>query len=181
MISTPIESVVRIFVALVFVCVSIVSTAQDQPVPEYVMVNEFPDSVASFSLTTPEGNVTTFGEMLRSYRGKKVVIDIWASWCRDCIIGLPALDDLKKKTGESSVVYVMLSVDKDVDKWKSAIARFNIAGPHFLAAGGWKNPLASYIVLDWVPRYLIMDETGKVVMPKAIVASDPALRRILLP
>ena len=31
----------------------------------------------------------TFEKILNKYKGKIVVIDVWASWCSDCIKGLP--------------------------------------------------------------------------------------------
>jgi len=170
----------RILFLYLFIFSTAYSFAQDQPVPDYLTTQPFPDSVGSVSLLNLEGNRMSFGDMLESYRGKKVLVDIWASWCRDCIVGLPKLDELKKKTADKDVVYIFLSVD-DVDlKWRNAIFRFGIKGEHYRVEGGWKTPLSKYIVLDWVPRYLVLDETGQVIMPKAIVADDKALKDKLL-
>jgi thiol-disulfide isomerase/thioredoxin len=163
------------------VLVSFVTTtfSQNDPVPDYVTIQDFPDSVKSLNLQALDGKGITFGELLKSHQGKKILIDIWGSWCRDCIIGYPKLDELRRLIGEKHVAYIFLSTDKDPQKWKNAIEKFNIRGEHYLLDGGWKTPLSSYIALDWVPRYLVLDEKGKVIMPKAIVADDVSLKSAL--
>ena len=35
------------------------------------------------------GKKVSFDEVVSQYKGKKVLIDVWASWCKDCIVGLP--------------------------------------------------------------------------------------------
>jgi hypothetical protein len=70
-----------------FFFAAVVALAQDAPAPEYLTKQDFPDSVKSLGLQTLEGRKVTFGQMLETYKGKKIVIDIWGSWCRDCIVG----------------------------------------------------------------------------------------------
>jgi thiol-disulfide isomerase/thioredoxin len=170
------------FLSLNFSLLAFVSLCfgQNQPVPEYVAKQNFPDSVATVSMVTLEGTRMKFSDMLKFFRGKKIVIDIWASWCKDCIVGLPKLEELRKKTSSDKVVYVFLSVDDNDAKWRAAINRFRIKGEHYRIESGWKNPLANYIVLDWVPRYLVLNEAGHVIVPKAIVADDQLLEKSLL-
>src|SRR5690349_6998858 len=154
--------------------------AQNQPVPDYITKQSFPDSVTSVSVLKLDGARTTFGDMLASYHGKKVLVVIWASWCRDCIVGLSKLENLKKKAAGKDVVYIFLSVDEVDVRWRTAIDRFNIRGEHFRVESGWKTALSNYLVLDWVPRYIVIDEEGRVVMPKAILADDKELKSKLL-
>lgn len=155
------------------------SFSQNAPVPGYLTIQDFPDSVKSLGLRTLKGERLTFSDVLSVYKGKKVLIDIWASWCRDCIVGYPKLEELRKDVGEVDIVYVFLSVDKEEQKWKTAIEKYNIRGEHYLLDGAWTNPLSNYIVLDWVPRYLVLDKNAKIILPKAIVAEDVTLKKAL--
>ena len=168
-------SLIRFFITIFTFAVSTSAFSQNDPVPEYLTTQPFPDSVGSVSIVTYEGKRISFSEMLSAHKGKKVVIDMWASWCRDCIVGLPKLNELRKKTGEEHVVYLFLSVDANEEKWKGAINKFNIQGEHYRVEGAWKTPLSNYIALDWVPRYMVLNENGMIMMPKAIEASriDP--------
>src|SRR5688572_19620444 len=79
------------------------SLAQDALPPEYLAKQDFPDSVKSLPLLTLNGEKVDVSQLLELHKGKKVVIDFWASWCRDCIIGLPKLEELKQKTGTTEV------------------------------------------------------------------------------
>jgi len=47
-------------------------------------------------LTIDEAEIT-FSEILKTYKGKTVLIDIWAGWCSDCIKGMPKVKKLQKK------------------------------------------------------------------------------------
>lgn len=170
----------KYFLALfVIVCLANQSLSQNAPVPGYVTTQNFPDSVKALGMEDLAGKRITFGEMLTLYKGKKVLIDIWASWCRDCIVGYPKLEKVKGAVDEASVAFVFLSADKDKQKWKDAITKYKINGDHYILDGAWINSLSHYLVLDWVPRYFVIDESGKVTMPKAIVADDPQLKKAL--
>lgn len=162
------------------ILISISAFCQDAPAPDYLTKQDFPDSVKQVLLTKLDGEKIQFSEMLKAYSGKKIVIDYWASWCRDCVGGLPKVKDLQKITKDQNVVYVFLSIDREGDKWKTAIDKFKINGEHYWIEAGWKNPLSNYVVLDWIPRYILLDEEGKIDLPKAIRANDPKLLEAIL-
>ena len=103
------------------------------------------------------------------------MIDLWASWCRDCIVALPQLNKIHNNANSDEVVILALSLDREEDRWRTAIDRLNIKGVHYWIPVGWKNAFSNYIVLDWIPRYLVLDKEGRVVLPKAIHADNPAL------
>lgn len=164
--------------ALLFV--SFVAFSQNEPAPEYLVQQDFPDSVKQVPLTQLGGEEIPFSEMIDKYKGKKVVIDYWASWCKDCVGGLPKVKDLQNITKDLDVVYVFLSIDKEEEKWKAAIDKFNIKGEHYWIKEGWKNPFSNYIVTDWIPRYLLINEEGRITMSKVIRATDPKMLNAIL-
>lgn len=154
--------------------------AQHKAAPEYLMNQKFPDSVLDLELFTLKKESLSFRKILEQQKGKKVVLDFWASWCPDCIKGLPKLKAVQKKTNSDAVSYVFISVDKDGQRWERAIKKHEIKGVHFRVPSGFKNPLTNYIALDWIPRYVILDEKGMVILPKAIAASNTKFKDILL-
>lgn len=116
----------------------------------------------------------TFKSVLDTYRGKKILIDVWASWCSDCIKGLPSVKSLQKEYPD--VVFLFLSVDKSQSEWKNGIRRFKISGEHYNLPKGMKNgDFVDFINLNWIPRYLVVDEKGKISLFKATRASDNAI------
>lgn len=153
--------------------------AQDRPAPEYLTRQDLPDSVKATQVTTTDGKTLSLGEVLKKYKGKRVVIDFWASWCKDCIQGMPKVIELQGSTNPKKVVFLMLSVDKDSEKWQSGITKFQVPGEQYRFVLDWKNPFSNYIDLDWIPRYLVLNEKGQIIVPKAIHADDPAILQAL--
>lgn len=50
---------------------------------------------------------------LEDFKGKIVLLNIWATWCIPCRKEMPALDRLQKKLGSSDFTVVALSIDRD--------------------------------------------------------------------
>jgi thiol-disulfide isomerase/thioredoxin len=50
---------------------------------------------------------------LTGYRGKVVLLDIWASWCAPCKEELPALNEMAGRLAARGIEIVAISVDED--------------------------------------------------------------------
>ncbi|WP_435416245.1 TlpA family protein disulfide reductase [Polaribacter aestuariivivens] len=132
---------------------------------------EFSELALSDKAYTLSDKEISIQEILNKYKGKKVLIDVWASWCGDCIKGLPSVKNLQKEF--PNVVFLFLSVDKSKTAWKNGISRFNINGEHYNLRKGMKNgEFVDFLNLGWIPRYLVIDEQGKIKLFKATRASD---------
>ncbi len=125
-----------------------------------------------------KGDSFTFQEVINQYKGKKILIDFWASWCRDCIEGLPKVKELQKKFPDA--VYLFLSVDTRNNSWKRGIQRYNIIGKHYNLPKGMKNgDLVDFVSLRWIPRYMVIDEAGIITLFKATDAFDKEIIQAL--
>lgn len=154
--------------------------SQDAPAPGYLSQQHFPDSALSVELTTTSNDKLPFSDILKKYEEKKVLLIFWASWCPDSRAALPKIKKLQKKMKNEEVEFVFLSTDKDFDTWKTAIEELEIDGEHYWFHEVQKNELTNYIELDWIPRFMVLDTTGKVIFPKSANAKDPELKQALL-
>jgi thiol-disulfide isomerase/thioredoxin len=118
------------------------------------------------TLLANDGKQVAFDDVLKSHKGKTLVIEIWASWCGDCVKAMPKIKELQANNPE--VDYVFISMDKTADKWKQGIVKHEIKGEHFMANDQMKGVFGKAIDLDWIPRYIIIDKTGKIVIYRAI-------------
>lgn len=119
-----------------------------------------------------DGQTTSVQAIFEKHQGKIILLDVWASWCPDCITGLPELKQVQKDYPE--VVYLFFSLDR-VGKeaaWKNAIEKFNIEGEHYWFNTEWKNDFTEFIELNWVPRYVLIDQDGKIAHYYAVKADD---------
>jgi thiol-disulfide isomerase/thioredoxin len=126
----------------------------------------FSKEALSEKLAATDGSQVTFKNILKKYKGKTVVIEVWASWCGDCVKAMPKLKELQ--ANHTDVSYLFLSADKTADKWKAGIEKHELKGDHYLINDGMKGAFGKTIDLDWIPRYIIVDKTGKIALYRAI-------------
>ena len=94
------------------------------------------------------------------------MIDIWASWCSDCVKAMPKVKDMQEKSPKTD--YVFISMDKTAEKWKAGIEKHSLTGEHYLAPDWMKGQFGKAIDLDWIPRYIVIDKKGKIAIYRAI-------------
>ena len=126
----------------------------------------FSKEALSATLLSTKDKQVAFKNILKKYKGKTLVIEVWASWCGDCVKAMPQLKELQANNPDVS--YLFLSADKTADKWKAGIEKHDLKGDHFMMNDGMKGVFGKAIDLDWIPRYIIIDKTGKIVLYRAI-------------
>lgn len=146
--------------------------AQDKVEPKV-----FSEKALADVFVDTEGNDITFSKILETYKGKQIVIDVWASWCRDCIKGMPKVKTLQANNKET--VFVFLSLDKSDKAWKRGIEKYNTEGENYYMKSGWKGDFGNFLNLDWIPRYLVIDKTGNIAVFRAIKADDNKIKTAL--
>lgn len=138
----------------------------------------FTPEALNSKMTSLDGKEIAFKDILNQYKGKTVVIDVWASWCPDCIKGMPKVHSLQKQFPEA--VYLFLSYDRVDEKWKNGIEKYQVKGENYHVGKSMKEgAFAESVKLDWIPRYMVIDKTGKIALFKAIEADDEKLIAIL--
>ena len=105
----------------------------------------------------------TFAE----YRGKILVIDVWATWCSSCLKKFPAFIELKNSySGNDDIVFITVSIDRSnvKEQWKRVIERrgLNIM-PNLFPDCEEESPFESMYHISGVPRYIVIDKEGNIV------------------
>jgi len=137
----------------------------------------FKPEALSQELISLNGEAITFGKVLERYKEKPILIDVWASWCSDCIKGMPKVHQLQK---EYDLVYMFLSYDKNETEWKAGIEKYNVQGENFLIQSAWKGgKFREYLDISWIPRYIVVAENGKIALYNVIEADDPKLIEVI--
>ena len=96
---------------LLFFCFSIFSsisqTNEDIPF-DNIAINEKPRLVSSVIFEDFEGNEIN----LKKYKGKLVIINFWATWCRPCKKEMPSLDELSLDSNFSNLQIFAVNMEK---------------------------------------------------------------------
>ena len=80
----------------------------------YVLRDElFPVEVGSrapmFRARTVDGRSVV--RSLADYKGKVVLLNIWATWCRPCLVEMPSIERLHRQLADSGLHVVAVSID----------------------------------------------------------------------
>jgi thiol-disulfide isomerase/thioredoxin len=138
---------------------------------------QFTKEALKEKLISLEGDESDFGSIIKRHEGKTILIEIWASWCGDCVKAMPLVK--QTQAGNPDVEYIFISMDKSVDKWKEGITKHALEGVHYWAPSGQKGAFGKAIDLDWIPRYIIVDKKGKVALYRAVETDFKKINAIL--
>ena len=113
-------------------------------------------------------NINTLEEAIKPLKGKKIYIDIWATWCEPCKVEFKNNEALKKILAESDIQQLYISIDRDQrdQQWKEGIKFFELTGTHIRANRELTNDLYKLFNAEnpgiAIPWYILIDEEGKI-------------------
>lgn len=117
------------------------------------------DEAPNLEFKNPEGKMVS----LKSLRGKVVLIDFWASWCRPCRIENPnVVKAYQKYKGEGFEIYGV-SLDKSQDAWVKAIQQDELNWINVSDLGGWNSAGAATYGVRSIPANFLIDENGIII------------------
>ena len=101
------------------------------------------------------------------FRGKVIIVDVWATWCCSCIEKMPKFMQLKDEFKQyKDILFLTISIDRksDQDKWLKAIKENNMTGMlNLISAPSANSHFETEYQINGVPRYFIIDKEGKIV------------------
>jgi cytochrome c biogenesis protein CcmG/thiol:disulfide interchange protein DsbE len=97
---------------------------------------------------------------LANYRGKVVVVDFWASWCKPCRQSIPWLNEMHSRYAAQGLVVLGVNVDAehaDADKF------LRQTPIDFTVVFDSKGDIARKFALKGMPSTLLFDREGNLV------------------
>ena len=115
-------------------------------------------SERSYPLSLPLVTVDGRPANLSQFRGKVVLVNLWASWCPPCLAEMPGLQALYQKVDTSKVAFVLISLDENQNKARALLKRKHFTMPVFFPAA----PLGAPFATSSIPYTIILTPQGRV-------------------
>lgn len=114
-----------------------------------------------FTQAGPDGKPVS----LKSFRGKYVMIDFWASWCGWCRIEHPTLIKAYNKYKDKGFTLLSVSLDdeKGKEKWLEAIKKDGLPWQQVCDLKGRNNEVAKLYGIKGIPQSVLVGPDGIIV------------------
>lgn len=96
---------------------------------------------------------------IASLKGKKVFVNLWATWCPPCRAEIPSMEKLQSKVDKQKVAFVMLSLDENFELAKNFAKKNKMQLPVYYPAEG----LPAMFKTDGIPVTFIFNEAGELI------------------
>jgi thiol-disulfide isomerase/thioredoxin len=97
---------------------------------------------------------------LSEFRGKPLIINVWASWCGPCRAEMGSLERLSKRTNGKQLNIIGISTDDNGDAAVAFISKAKVTFDNFLDR---KLVLENMLGADKIPLTILVDAQGRVV------------------
>lgn len=101
---------------------------------------------------------------LDGYKGKLVMVDIWATWCEPCIRTLPAIKKLQERYNtdpKSDIRIVSVALDTRVKDINRFLKRHHLEG--FTTLMDPEQKIGDDMPMDVIPSVFILDGQGNLI------------------
>ena len=105
--------------------------------------------------------------ILEKYKGKTVLVDVWATWCGPCRQGHIELAPLKEEFKDKDIAWVYISApSSNVSQWQQMIT--DIPGDHyFINKEQYDYVMSKLYESDGIPTYAIYNANGTMTFKNA--------------
>lgn len=100
---------------------------------------------------------------LEDQRGKIILLDFWASWCKPCRAENPNVVEAYKKYKDKGFEIFSVSLDERKDAWLKAIAADEMTWLHVSDLGGWRSSAAALYSISSIPATFLLDKEGRII------------------
>ena len=142
----------RLVLLMLLLCASGAVPVVLAATPGEVQIGETLPEATMRGLNGPPKNLSEF-------RGRPLIINVWASWCGPCRAEMGSLERLAWMDAAASFNVIGISTDDYIDKAKGALKASNATITHFIDS---KLQLENMLGASQIPLTVLVDADGRV-------------------
>ncbi|MFV0606053.1 MAG: redoxin domain-containing protein [Niabella sp.] len=112
-----------------------------------------------FTLNDVDGKPTT----LSSLKGKYVLVDFWASWCKPCRMENPNVVAAYNQFKNKNFTVLGVSLDENREAWENAIKADNLTWTHVSDLKNWESAVVPLYQIQGIPFNVLLDPQGNII------------------
>lgn len=113
------------------------------------------EEAADFTLTDLEGNKVS----LKDFRGKKVYLNFWATWCPPCRQEMPDLEKIHRKYKDKDLVVLAVNIGENKATVEDYIKSSNLT---FTVLLDTDQRVAAEYRINSIPQSYFIDREGRI-------------------
>lgn len=116
--------------------------------------------------------INTINDLIALYKGKRLYIDIWATWCAPCIQEFNSYKFIDSALFKLKINKLFISIDSysNYNNWVKTAKKYSLDGAHLIANKNLIDNIQEKIYGKnsfEIPRYIIVNENGEILNLKA--------------
>jgi tetratricopeptide (TPR) repeat protein len=109
-----------------------------------------------FSVKTTNGDEVS----LEKLKGKVVLLDFWASWCKPCRADMPEIRKIWKKYGGDQFVIIGINLDRNRRDFDQYVKEEAVVWPQYFDGHIWDNKISLLYHVNAIPHSVLIDREG---------------------
>jgi len=128
-----------------------------------VLVNDMIGAVGTKAIDFSQNDSTGKPVALSSFKGKYVLVDFWASWCKPCRAENPNVVAAYNQYKDKNFTILSVSLDQRRENWLYAIKADGLDWNHVSDLQYWNNAAARSYHISSIPANFLVDPNGTII------------------
>ncbi|WP_430815953.1 redoxin domain-containing protein [Carboxylicivirga sp. RSCT41] len=121
-----------------------------------IQMTKIGDPAIGFTIDNAQGQKVS----LADYKGKVVIIDFWASWCKPCRAANPMMVELYNKYKGKGLEIIGISLDTNKESWLQAVKQDKLPWEQLSTLEGFECPVGFKYGVTAIPHLFVVDKEG---------------------